>query len=188
MLTIRKEQFAEIGQRLANRWEDTMVFHLATFFPERSAELGERGVRDAIALGQKKAAKYDIFTERDVCKFLNFMFAFGFDFDTDPELPWAKAILTNPMYGRSNLKMHLLEQAADGTLQPEPEPFVPPTDEEIEKMRQERAAMEAAQAAEAARVLESERATEMARVSEMARQAGYSGDPSKMGDGDGTSS
>lgn len=162
-----------------------MVLHLETFFPERAAELGEQGVRDAIELGQKKAAKYNISTERDVCKFLNFMFAFGFDFDADPELPWAKAILTNPALGRSNLKMHLLEKAAQGNLAPEPEPFVPPTDAEIEAMRQERAAAEAARAAEVARASEAERAEGMARVAELARQAS-SGDPSKTGDGDGT--
>jgi len=169
MLTIRREQFDEIGRRLAHRWEDTMVLHLETFFPERSAELGEKGVRDAIDLGVKKSAKYDIHTERDVCKFLNFMFAFGFDFDTDPELPWAKSILTNPAYGRSNLKMHLLEKAADGELEPDLEAFVPPSEAEIEASKREAEALEAAIA------------------EEMAKQANGSGDPPQMGDGNGKS-
>ena len=144
MLTIRREQFDEIGRRLAFRWEDTMVLHLETFFPERVAELGEKGVRDAIVLGQKRAAKYDIYTERDVCKYLNFMFAYGFDFDTDPELPWARQILTNPAYNRPNLKLHMLEKASDGDLEPEVELLIPPTEEEIEAMRHEREALEAA--------------------------------------------
>ncbi len=144
-----------------------MVLHLETFFPERAAELGEKGVRDAIELGQSKAAKYDIYTERDVCKFLSFMFALGFDFDTDPELPWAKAILTNPVYGRSNLKMYLLEKAANGELEPDLEPFVPPTEAEIEAAR-----------------IEDEAARDAAMKAELAKQASGSGDPPKMGDGD----
>ena len=179
MLTIRREQFDEIGRRLANRWEDTMVLHLETFFSERSAELGEKGVRDAIDLGIKKSAKYDIHTERDVCKFLNFMFAFGFDFDTDPELPWAKSILTNPAYGRSNLKMYLLEKAANGELEPDTEPFEPPSEAEIEAMRRQMEALEAARVAEVARE------DEAARAAELARHASGSGDSLKMGDGDG---
>jgi len=144
MMTIQRKQFDAIGKRLAVRWEDTMVTHLETFFPERCAELGEKGVREAIALGQTRAAKYDIFSERDVCKYLNFMFALGFDFDTDPEYPWANQILTNAALIRSHVKMHLLEQAANGDLEedamllpapPEPEleievlpPGEPPTD------------------------------------------------------------
>ncbi len=167
MLTIRREQINEIGQRLAVRWEDAMVVHLETFFPDECKELGEKGVRDAITLGQKKAEKYDIHTERDVCKFLNFMFAYGFDFDMDPELPWAKEILTNPNYTRSNLKMHLLEQAADGEYQPDTEPFEPPTEEEIEAARREGEALEAAIAAE------------LAKKKEL-------GEGSETGDGDGS--
>jgi len=185
MLTIRKEQFDEIGRRLAHRWEDTMVLHLETFFPERCAELGEQGVRDAIELGQKKAAKYDIHTERDICKFLNFMFALGFDFDTDPEYPWAKEILTNPVYTRSNLKMHLMEKAAYGELEPDLEVLVPPTDEEIEAMRREREALEAAREAEMRRLLEADRIEAEARGAELAREIKDSGVLLDLGDNNG---
>ncbi len=87
MMTIQKRQIEAIGERLARRWEDTMVVHIETFFPESAQELGAEGVRHAIDLGLKKAARYGITSERDVCKFLNFMFAYGFDFDRDPELP-----------------------------------------------------------------------------------------------------
>jgi hypothetical protein len=114
MMTIQKRQIAAMGERLARRWEDTMVVHLETFFPEVTQELGPEGVLHAIDLGVKKAARYNIHSERDVCKFLNFMFAFGFDFDLDPELPWAHEILVNEELVRSNVKMHLLEKAAMG--------------------------------------------------------------------------
>ncbi len=114
MMTLQKSQIAAVGERLARRWEDTMVVHLQTFFPERALELGERGLMQAVELGLKKAARYGIHSERDVCKYLNFMFAYGFDFDTDPELPWAHAILVRDDLVRANVKMHLLEEAAMG--------------------------------------------------------------------------
>lgn len=185
MLTIRKEQFDEIGHRLAHRWEDTMVLHLETFFPERTSELGEKGVRDAIDLGVKKSAKYDIYTERDICKFLNFMFAYGFDFDTDPELPWAKKILTNPAYTRPNLKLHLLEKAADGEIDAEPESLIPPSEEELEAMRREREAIEAAREAEMKQALEADRVEAAARGAELAQQIKESGVSLDLGDGNG---
>ena len=162
MMTIRRAQFEEIGRRLARRWEDTMVIHLETFFPERAAELGPKGVADAIDLGVKKAAKYNIHTERDVCKFLNFMFVYGFDFDTDPELPWAHEILTNEALVRSNVKMYLLEKAAYGELEPPLETVALPTQEEMD------AALAEARERDRAEI-------EAARI-----------DPPETGDGDGT--
>lgn len=114
MMTIQRRQITAMGERLALRWEDTMVAHLEAFFPEATAELGPEGVLHAIDLGLKKAARYGICSERDVCKFLNFMFAYGFDFDRDPELPWAHAILVRDDLVRGNVKMHLLEEAALG--------------------------------------------------------------------------
>src|SRR3712207_149661 len=102
MFTIRRAQIDAMSARLAARWEERMVLHLVTFFPELASELGEAGLRDAIKLGEKKAARYGIHSERDVCKFLNFMFAFGFDFDVDPGLPWAAQILNDPMIERSS--------------------------------------------------------------------------------------
>lgn len=185
MLTLRREQIDEIGRRLAGRWEDTMVVHLEAFFPDECKELGEKGVRDAITLGQKKAAKYDIYTERDVCIFLNFMFAYGFDFDNDPEIPWAKEILTNPNYTRSNLKMYLLEKASEGEYDADMEAFVPPTEEEIEGLRRAREAVDAAREAEVKRALDAERVAEEARGAELAREIEESGMRLDLGDDNG---
>lgn len=130
MMTIQKRQFEAISARLALRWEDSMVIHLQTFFPERAEELGEPGLLAAITLGVKKAARYDIHSERDVCKFLNFMFAYSFDFDT--ELPWAHEILIDEALVRSSVKMHLLEKAADGDIEAPHEPVVMPTQAEMD--------------------------------------------------------
>ena len=186
MLTIRREQIDEIGRRLAVRWEDTMVVHLEAFFPDECKELGEQGVRDAITLGQKKAARYDIHTERDVCIFLNFMFAYGFEFDNDPEIPWAKEILTNPNYTRANLKTYLLEKASEGEYEADMVAFAPPTEEEIEGLRQAQAATEAAREEQMNRALAAERVQEEARGADLAREIEESGMRLDPGDDNGS--
>lgn len=165
MQTIRRSQMEAMSELLARRWEERLVIHLEIFFPEKCKELGPAGVRDTIELGKEKAGSYNIFSERDVCKYLNFMFVYGFHFDMDPELPWAHEILTDPNLERSVAKMYQLEKAANGGLEPKGEPVVEPSEAEME------AALREAQ--------ERDRA--------LIEQANLS-DPSNTGDGDGTTS
>lgn len=132
MFRVKRCQIEAMRERLSRRFEERMVIHLRTFFPERSAELGAEGVRAAISYALTRAARYDIASERDVCKYLNLMFVYGYEFDTDPALPWAAAILSDRTLGRSSVKMHLLMKAADGTLEPPSAPIPEPTEEQIE--------------------------------------------------------
>jgi hypothetical protein len=134
-----------------------MEVHLRTFFPERCAELGEDGVRGAVAYALARAAQYDITSERDVCKFLNLMFVYGFSFDVDPELPWAAAILNDAQLNRSSVKMYLLMKAAAGTLEPPSLPEPEPTEAEIE------AGLKAAAKAEAEALARAEAAARQSR-------------------------
>lgn len=147
MFVVRRRQIEAMRARLEQRFEEQMVIHLHTFFPERCAELGEPGVRTAIIYAINRAARYDITSERDICKYLNLMFVYGFQFDVDPELPWAAAILNDATLGRSSVKMHLLMKAADGTLEPPNAPIPEPTEEEIKAALQAEAAAEAAREA-----------------------------------------
>jgi hypothetical protein len=166
MYTIRRSQIEAMSELLAHRWEERMVIHLETFFPEACAERGPAGVRAAIDLGVKKAARYNIFSERDVCKFLNFMFVYGFDFDVDPSLPWAAEILNDPALERSVAKLYMLEKAANGELEPPPEPTVEPSQAEMD-----------------AALREAEK-----RDRELIATLPALRDPPKTGDGDGTTS
>lgn len=84
------EAFEEVALR---NFEDWMVVHLNKFFPNHCEALGDSGVREAIQYGTQQAESYDIVTERDVCKYIDLMFALGRDFDTDPDFAWAHEIL-----------------------------------------------------------------------------------------------
>jgi hypothetical protein len=93
MLVIRRQQMNILSWKIRMAFEDRMVLHLKEFFPDQCRMLGEKDTRAAIRHGMERAETYGLGTESDLAKYLNVMFTFGRDFDTDPELPWASAIL-----------------------------------------------------------------------------------------------
>jgi hypothetical protein len=95
MLEIRSEQMAAFEQAALRAFEDEMVEHLGKFSPQHCEVMGEPRVRSVIQLGMARAKTYG-FTNRGPLRFyLEMMFMFGSDFDTDPLLPWVAKILTD---------------------------------------------------------------------------------------------
>jgi hypothetical protein len=109
---IRQKQMETLSQAAVKDFENRMVIHLNKFFPEQCEALGEPKTREAIQYGIKRAAIYEIETERDVCKYIDLMFAFGRDFDIDPGLPWAARILQDAKYKNPTTKVEDLHQTA----------------------------------------------------------------------------
>jgi hypothetical protein len=93
MLIIRQEQMDEFIRTAAKSFEDWMVAHLTEFFPGECRVLGYPEVRATIRYGIEKAERYGITTEREVCKYIDLMYALGQDFDSNPDLPWVQEIL-----------------------------------------------------------------------------------------------
>ncbi|HKV24495.1 MAG TPA: hypothetical protein VJN93_07870 [Candidatus Acidoferrum sp.] len=112
MFTIRKEQFAIFQKKAVEDFESQMLVHLRQFFPEQAQQLGEPGMRDLIRYGIQRAASYEIVEQPDVCQYIDFMIAFGRDFDRDPDLPWASAVLNDPEIPGPSAKVFELQQAA----------------------------------------------------------------------------
>jgi len=95
MLEIRSEQVAAFEQAGFRAFEHEMVEHLAKFSPQHCEVMGEPRVRNVIQLGMARAKTYG-FTNRGPVRFyLEMMFMFGTDFDTDPLLPWVAKILND---------------------------------------------------------------------------------------------
>jgi hypothetical protein len=92
MLTIQSEQLLALSLGPFRNW---MVGHVKEFFPEQCEVLGESGIREAIEYGISRAKNYGIVNDGDVAQYIDVMFAFGRDFDTDPQFPWADAILND---------------------------------------------------------------------------------------------
>ena len=95
MLIIRDEQIEALSQYMQNRFEDRMVTHLNRYFHDACETLGEDLLRQTIRYGIIKAKMFSFHIENDVSRYLNLMFTFGRDFDTDPDLRWAAQILKN---------------------------------------------------------------------------------------------
>jgi hypothetical protein len=88
-----------LGEGQRRRFETEMAVHLATFFPEPCAAMGDDEIALFIRRTVDKALAYGIERERDVCKFLDIAMALGRDFDRDPEFPWSREILTDSTLG-----------------------------------------------------------------------------------------
>jgi hypothetical protein len=95
MLKILKEQADAFSAAAVRDFENRMVKHLRRFFRADCRILGEEGVRETIRHGVLRAAGYGIVSEHDVALYLNLMMALGRDFDRDPRLPWARAVLVD---------------------------------------------------------------------------------------------
>jgi hypothetical protein len=119
MLIIRRKQMQALSQNILKDFEDRMILHLNQFFPDQCEKLGEEGTRGAIRYGFERARKYGLATESDLAKYLNLMFTFGRDFDTDPNLPWVAAILkarddSTPSKRMARLYEKAVEREAEG--------------------------------------------------------------------------
>lgn len=93
MFKIRKEQLDALSKASLKSFEERMVIHLLKFFQPQCEPLGDARVRETIHYGIARAKSYGIIAERDVCKYIDLMFAFGADFDKDPNYSLAPQIL-----------------------------------------------------------------------------------------------
>jgi hypothetical protein len=95
MLTIRSAQLEAFRQHHLQKFEDEMVEHLKKFSAQHCRVAGESAVRRMIRIGIGNARKYG-FTNRGPVRFyIELMFAFGSGVDTDPQYPWANAVLND---------------------------------------------------------------------------------------------
>jgi hypothetical protein len=93
MLEIRPEQIKAFEETALRRFEDEMVRHLMELAPKHCEAVGEAGVRQVIRLGIKRGAGYGLTNRGPVRFYIDLMIMLGSDFDTDPQYPWAAAIL-----------------------------------------------------------------------------------------------
>lgn len=93
MFQLRKDHMQAFEDAALRRFETEMVRHLGKFARKHSEILGEEGVRKVIRLGIERAMEYGLTNRGPMRSYIELMFMFGSDFDTDPQLPWAAEIL-----------------------------------------------------------------------------------------------
>ncbi len=97
MLKIRKEQMETFKDDILRKFEDKMVIHLRSQFPEETKQMEEPELREMIHNGIFHARRYKVTLEIDVSRYLECMMKYGADFDTNPKTAWAGKILHNRM-------------------------------------------------------------------------------------------
>lgn len=112
MLKIRRTQRKALDEHQARYFENRMVQHVQMFGTDDAIFADEIALRELIRRGIARARQYSITAERDVCLFIDLMLAFGASFDTDPQFPWAAAILNDPAQNHPSVKIDALYEEA----------------------------------------------------------------------------
>lgn len=94
MLRIYDDQSEAFARASTRDYEQRMVKHLRGHFPEQTRSLDEQALLETIRHGVARAKSHGVLSEHDVGLYLNLVMALGRDFDRDPRIPWAQAILT----------------------------------------------------------------------------------------------
>jgi hypothetical protein len=90
---ITKEQVLAFSKAQENRFVGNLVHYAKEEFPEETGGVPNEDIREIARLAVEKTQKYGITERSDICRFLNFMYIYGFNFDE--ELQWAIEILNN---------------------------------------------------------------------------------------------
>lgn len=112
MLVIRREQMQVFDEYASKGFEDRLVRHLAERFPDVCREREEASVRETIRNGIERSKGYGITTEFDVARYIELMYLFSEDFDTNPETSWASPVLEDTDLGGHAKMDRLREEAA----------------------------------------------------------------------------
>jgi len=110
MLRIREEQVTVFEHAALRNFEDRMIAHLREFAPTHSKILTEDEMRLVIRHGMKQAESHRFTSERSIRIYTEFMLMLGSSFDTDPQLPWAAALLNDEMMTEEVLRIDQLKE------------------------------------------------------------------------------
>jgi hypothetical protein len=95
LLTIRHEQMAALGKAAEARFRIHCVEYLHKILPDICAAMTPEHVVQSVDHAMAMCKFYGFTREIDVLRYLNLMYVFGFGFDRDPGLPWARRILND---------------------------------------------------------------------------------------------
>jgi len=97
MLAISASQMSALESAVFGRFQRGLIPHVREHFPHHADYLGDRGILRVIEQACKRAEALGFETERDLCLFTDLSIIFGAGFDSDSQLPWAKAGLNDAL-------------------------------------------------------------------------------------------
>ncbi|HEX8242709.1 MAG TPA: hypothetical protein VF541_04425 [Longimicrobium sp.] len=114
MLIIRDEQLRAMQAGFDDEFVGRILPPLRERHPAEYAALGPERLRALAHAGLERGGGYGLTSEVNVFRFVELMLLFGADFDTDPALPWAAAVLGDPELHDPDERMELLlDEARD---------------------------------------------------------------------------
>jgi|GEM_PF-2087773 len=90
---IRPEQLQVFGNLAREHFGKKVATHLHYFFPERYELLGEKQVLGFVHDGIQKAWQHCMTTEREICSYIDILFALGGEGESGSRYSWVAAIL-----------------------------------------------------------------------------------------------
>lgn len=97
MLVMRASQMQAFEKIAVQRFEEGLLEHVRTFFPEHAAALGETALRRVLRYGLQRAESRGLRGERGVYLYLALMFLLGSGFEDDPQLRALPVLQTAPV-------------------------------------------------------------------------------------------
>ena len=94
MLVMRDQQMQAFAENAKRQFEAETVRHILEFAPRQFEILGEKTIRRIVSLGIERSEKYGFSNRGPVRLYIELMFMFGSDFDTDPQYAWAAEVLS----------------------------------------------------------------------------------------------
>ena len=96
MLIIRDAQLVAFHEPLERAFVEGTIASLRADAAEVVGDASPEELEDLVRHGIARARAHALSTEYQIAQYVTFMTWLGRDFDTDPSLPWARAILVDP--------------------------------------------------------------------------------------------
>jgi hypothetical protein len=93
LLVIRDSQLRALDDLPRRNFEAQLVRHFARFYPREFASAGPAEADRLITTGLRRAANHGLLTADTATRFVHMMIILGWEFDSDPQLPWARTRL-----------------------------------------------------------------------------------------------
>jgi hypothetical protein len=113
-MQIRPEQLAALKDASLANFEQQLAGHCRTFAPNMSERAGATKVREFVHTGVQRARGHGFTLRGPMRLYLELMLSCGCDFDTDPQLPWAREALAADPASDEMPRAKALYQAMQG--------------------------------------------------------------------------
>lgn len=95
-MKIRSEQIEAMAKEVRKAYERRVLDHIARYFPTQIRLFGRERLHPLAARAIDQANAYKMVSEESVCVYADIQLMLGVEFDLDPQLPFARAILVEP--------------------------------------------------------------------------------------------